>query len=187
MADTEFVDEDFFAADASTTVASESFKHKVTALVHEVRDIERQEAELTDKIKELVRRRTELETHTIPDALMEAGVRELTTLEGLKVTTKFYVGSIPADRKEQAYDWLEKHGAASIIKRNVSLKLDKGSDAMAEKAAQALRDLGLDPRISLEIHPQTFMSYAREQISHGNVLPLAEWGVFHGEKAVIKD
>lgn len=187
MADTDTIDEDFFAVDASTTQASESFKHKVTALVHEVRDIERQEAELTDKLKDLARRRTELETKTIPDALMEAGVRELTTLEGLKVTTKFFVGAIPAAKKDEAYAWLEAHGAASIIKRNVSLKLDKGSDAMAEKAADALRQLGLDPKVSLEIHAQTFMSYAREQINKGNVLPLAEWGVFHGEKAVIKD
>lgn len=187
MAQSDFVDEDFFTEDASSTQASESFKHKVTNLVREVRAIEHEEARLTDQLKELARRRTELETRTIPDALMEAGVRELTTLEGLKVTTKFTVGTIPADRKEQAYDWLEKHGAASIIKRNVSLKLDKGSDAMAEKAAEALRTLGLDPKISLEIHAQTWMSYAREQIAKGVVLPLAEWGVFHGEKAVIKD
>jgi hypothetical protein len=68
----------------------------------------------------------------------------------------------------------------------VSIKLDKGSDAMAEKAAEQLRALGLDPKVSLEIHPQTFMSYAREQINKGQVLPLVEWGVFHGEKAVIK-
>lgn len=187
MSNTDVIDEDFFADDASSTVASESFKHKVTNLVREVRDIERQEAELNDQLKDLARRRTELETKTIPDALMEAGVRELTTLEGLKVSTKFFVGSIPHDRKEQAYQWLEAHGAASIIKRNVSLKLDKGSDALAEKAADALRQLGLDPKVSLEIHPQTFMSYAREQIGKGVVLPLAEWGVFHGEKAVIKD
>lgn len=186
MADTDTVD-DFFAVDASTLGESETFKHKVTNLVREVRKIEQEEAELTEQLKELARRRTELETRTIPDALMEAGVRELTTLEGLKVTTKFTVGTIPAQAKEEAYAWLEAHGAASIIKRNVSLKLDKGSDSMAEKAAEALRSLGLDPKVSLEIHPQTFMSYVREQIANGAVIPLAQWGVFHGEKAVIKD
>jgi hypothetical protein len=179
--------DDFFAEEATTSeAASESFKHKVTALVREVRDIEKQEAALTDQLKDLARRRTELETRTIPDALMEAGVRELTTLEGLKVTTTFYVGTIPTEKREQAYEWLEQHGAASIIKRNVSIKLDKGSDAIAEKAAEQLRLLGLDPKISLEIHPQTFKSFAREQIQKGQILPLAEWGVFHGEKAVIK-
>jgi hypothetical protein len=187
VADTDTIDEDFFAVDAESTSASESFKHKVTAMVHEVKDLERRETKLMDEIKELARRRTELETKLIPDALMEAGVRELTTLEGLKVSTKFFVGAIPANKKDEAYAWLEAHGAASIIKRNVSLKLDKGSDAMAEKAADALRQLGLDPKVSLEIHAQTFMSYAREQINKGNVLPLTDWGVFHGEKAVIKE
>ena len=185
MPDTDFVDEEFF--DAPPAEASESFKHRVTNLVREVRDIEKEEAALMDQLKELARRRTELENKTIPDALMEAGVRELVTLEGLKVSTKFYVGAIPAAKKEEAYSWLESHGAASIIKRNVSLKLDKGSDALAEKAAEALRNLGLDPKVSLEVHPQTFMSFAKEQIAKGNVLPLAEWGVFHGEKAVIKE
>jgi hypothetical protein len=184
VADT-VVDEDFF--DAPPAEASESFKHKVTSLVREVRSIEQEEAQLMDQLKQLAARRAELETKAIPDALMEAGVRELVTLEGLKVSTKFFVGSIPAGKKEDAYAWLEAHGAASIIKRNVSLKLDKGSDALAEKAAEALRGLGLDPKVSLEVHPQTFMSYAKEQIAKGNTLPLAEWGVFHGEKAVIKD
>lgn len=180
------VDEDFFSEDTLNTEASESFKHKVTSLVREVRELEKQESELLTQVKELTRRRTELETRLIPDALLEAGVRELTTLEGLKVSTKFYVGGIPADKKEDAYKWLEQHGAASIIKRNVSLKLDKGSDAMAEKAAEALRQLGLDPTVTMDVHPQTWMSFAREQIAKGQLLPLNEWGVFHGEKAVIK-
>jgi hypothetical protein len=44
--------------------------------------------------------------------------------------------------------------------------------------------MGFDPTIKLDIHPQTFMAFAREQISSGNMLPLDQWGVWYGDKAV---
>lgn len=178
-------DVDFFE-EISQEDVGESFKNKVTNLVREMRRIEQDICDLEDRKKTLVGLKTELEVHKIPDALAEAGLREFTTLEGLKVTTKFVVGSIPAERKEEAYAWLDEKGHSSIIKRGVSVKFDKGSEKAAEQAAEQLRQLGLDPRITLEIHPQTFMSFAREQIDKGNMLPLDQWGVFHGIKAVVK-
>ncbi len=46
--------------------------------------------------------------------------------------------------------------------------------------------MGLEPKVTLSVHAQTFMSFAREQIQNGNMLPLDRWGVFYGTKAVIK-
>ena len=177
-------DLDFFEAPAEE--ASEAFKNKVTGMVREHRQLEQRVTDLNDQIGKLKKRIMELETRDIPDALAQAGLREFTTLEGLKVSTKFVVGGIPAERKEEAFEWLDQHGASSIIKRGVAVKFDKGSEQAAEQAAQQLRQLGLDPKLTLEIHPQTWMSFAREQIGKGVLLPLNEWGVFHGEKAVIK-
>ena len=182
MADTEV---DFFE-ETDDSNASEAFKNKLTRMANEVKSLEDQISALQSQIADLAKRKSDLETREIPDALMEAGVRTFTTLEGITVSTKFVVGSIPAEKKEAAYQWLDEHGHSSIIKRGVSVKFDKGSEEAAEKAAEQLRVLGLDPKVTLDIHPQTFMSFAREQINKGVVLPLVEWGVFHGEKAVIK-
>lgn len=180
-------EEDFdFFADTGAETGSEGFKNKVTSLVREVRDIEQKITELESQQKKLIIRRRELEEKEIPNALLEAGVSEFTTLEGLKVSTKFIVGAIPADAKEEAFKWLDEHGHSSIIKRGVQVAFDKGSEGAAERAAEAMRSLGLEPKITLNVHAQTFMSFAREQINKGVLLPLDKWGVFHGQKAVIK-
>ena len=178
--------EDFFDDVGDTETGSEAFKNKVTALVREVRRIESDLEELEGQQKKLISRKRFLEEQEIPSALTEAGVSEFTTLEGLKVSTKFIVGSIPAERKDEAFQWLDDHGHGGIIKRGVQVNFDKGSTEAAEAAAEAMRKMGLDPKVTLNIHAQTFMSFAREQINKGNMLPLDRWGVFYGTKAVIK-
>lgn len=177
---------DFFDSSGNTESGSEAFKNKVTSLVREMRRVEQDIKDLETQQKKLILRRRELEEREIPNALAEAGVSEFTTLEGLKVSTKFIVGSIPAERKEEAFEWLDSHGHSSIIKRGVQVAFDKGSEKAAEEAASAMRRMGLEPKITLNVHAQTFMSFAREQIQKGSELPLDRWGVFYGTKAVVK-
>lgn len=81
---------------------------------------------------------------------------------------------------------MDEHGHSDIIKRNLALQFQKGDTRQAEAAKEALVKMGFDPTIKLDIHPQTFMAFAREQISNGKMLPLDQWGVFYGDKAVIK-
>lgn len=182
---TEPEDVDFFEeADAGT--GSERFKAAVTNLARECRQIEGEIATLQNQIKELAARKTEIETRKLPDALHQAGVNELTTIDGLKVSIKFIVGTIPAEMKDTAYAYLDSHGQSGIIKRNLALQFSKGDTAQAEKAKEALKEMGFEPTIKLDIHPQTWMAFAREQIQNGKMLPLDQWGVFYGDKAVIK-
>lgn len=178
-------DVDFFE-EQDTSNGTERFKAQVTNVAREYRQIEQEIAELQNQMKELGLKKALIENRTLPDLLQQAGVKEFTTLEGLKVSTKFVVGAIPADSKEKAFLWLDEHGHSGIIKRNLSLAFDKGAAAKAEAAAQQLRDMGFDPTVKMDVHPQTFMAFAREQITSGTMLPLAEWGVFYGDKAVIK-
>ena len=178
-------DVDFFE-EMDTSSGSEQFKAAITNLAREARLLDGEISELQDRIKDLGRRKAEIETQKLPDLLKQAGVKEITTLEGLKVTTKFVVGSIPAEKKEEAYSWLDSHGHSDIIKRNLALQFQKGDTAQAEKAREALAAMGFDPTIKLDIHPQTFMAFAREQLNSGQLLPLNEWGVWYGDKAVIK-
>lgn len=178
-------DVDFFEQE-DTSQGAERFKGAITNLAREAKTIERTINDLQDKIKELGKRQIEIETKQLPELLHQAGVKEITTLEGLKVTTKFIVGSIPAASKEEAYNWLDSHGHADIIKRNLALQFQKGDTSQAEEAAKALREMGFDPTIKLDVHPQTFMAFAREQIQNGKMLPLAQWGVYVGDRAVIK-
>jgi hypothetical protein len=176
---------DFFE-EADTGTGSERFKAQITNLAREHRVIEGEITDLQNRIKELALRKSEIETRKLPQLLQQAGVKEITTLEGLKVSTKYVVGAIPAESKERAYEWLDEHGHSDIIKRNLALQFQKGDTEQAEKAREALAEMGFDPTIKLDVHPQTFMAFAREQIQNGRLLPLDEWGVWYGDKAVIK-
>ena len=178
-------DVDFFEQE-DTSQGAERFKGAITNLAREAKNIDNTIEDLQNQIKELGKRKIEIETKQLPELLHQAGVKEITTLEGLKVSTKFVVGSIPADSKEMAYDWLDSHGHSDIIKRNLALQFQKGDTSQAEKAAEALRAMGFDPTIKLDIHPQTFMAFAREQLQSGKLLPLNQWGVYFGDRAVIK-
>lgn len=178
-------DVDFFEEE-DTSAGSERFKAEITNLARECRSIEGEISVLSDQIKELAARKTDIETKKLPNLLHQAGVKEITTLEGLKVSIKWVVGAIPAESKPTAYDWLDSHGHSDIIKRNLALQFSKGDTAQAEKAKEALKELGFDPTIKLDVHPQTFMAFAREQITSGKMLPLEQWGVWFGDKAVIK-
>jgi len=178
-------DVDFFE-EADTATGSEKFKADITNKAREYRLIQGQMDELKAQMKELATRMGIIETRELPDLLRQAGVKEITTLEGLKVSTKFIVGAIPAESKETAYQWLDENGHSDIIKRNLSLQFAKGDTEQAEKAAEQLRELGFEPTTKLDVNAQTFMAFARDQITNGKMLPLDQWGCFYGDKAVIK-
>lgn len=178
-------DVDFFEA-PDEAVGAEKFKADITNLAKEVKTLESGIADLAVETKKLMIRKNEIEGRLLPDLLHQAGVSEITTLDGIKVSTKFIVGAIPAQSKDEAYDWMDENGHSDIIKRNLALKFDKGAVELAEKARQQLVDMGFEPEMKMDIHPQTFMAFAREQLKTGKMLPLDKWGVFYGDKAVIK-
>lgn len=178
-------DVDFFE-EASDTKGADRFQAEITNLARELRGIEGEIATLNNQIKDLGRRKQDIESKQLPGLLQQAGVKEITTLEGLKVSTKFVVGSIPADAKERAYEWLDSHGHADLIKRSLSLQFGKGDTKQAEMAKEKLKELGFDPQSKLDVHPQTFMAFAREQITNGKMLPLDQWGVWYGDRATVK-
>lgn len=178
-------DVDFFEEE-DRSQGADKFKAAITNLAREAKNLEGEMQTLTDQIKDMARRKLEIETKKLPDLLQQAGVKEMTTLEGIKVSMKFVVGGIPADSKEMAYAWLDEHGHSDIIKRNLALQFQKGDTAQAEKAKKELEALGFAPTLKMDVHPQTFMAFAREQITHGKMLPLDQWGVYYGDKAVIK-
>lgn len=178
-------DVDFFEQE-DTSQGAERFKASITNLARECKNLDNEITTLQDQIKELGKRKLEIETKKLPDLLHQAGVKEITTMDGLKVTTKFIVGGIPAESKEVAYHWLDSHGHSDIIKRNLALSFQKGQTSEAEAAAEKLREMGFDPTLKMDVHPQTFMAFAREQIATGVMLPLEQWGVFYGDRAVIK-
>jgi hypothetical protein len=181
------VEADFFGE--NDDVQEDTPEHLRNRLTNYIKEMRRLKTEIEDFEAEVSRRKAEYaeyEMKKIPDALLEAGLSEITTLEGIKVSTTLYVGAIPAEKKAEAFAWLDKNGHSSIIKRQVSVQFDKGSTEAAVQAEAAIRELGLEPKSTLDVHYQTFKAFAKEQTLKGKTLPFESWGVFYGQKAVIK-
>jgi hypothetical protein len=179
--------EDFFFETTEEPESSpEHLRTKITRQVRELQGLKAQKEELEEQLKEIEFRINALETRAIPDTLTEFGLSEVKTADGLRVSTKIYVGALPKEAKQQAYQWIDQRGDGGIIKRNVSISFQKGESEAASTAAERLRELGFAPQTTLDIHHSTFGAYVREQIASGVQVPLEQWGVFYGHKAVVK-
>jgi hypothetical protein len=181
------VEADFFGEnEAPDENTPEFLRTRISNYVQQVRQLDVQIADAEAGLSVLKQQKEELERKKIPDALLEAGLSEIVTMDGLKVTTKMIYGAIPKESKEMAFNWMDQHGHGSLIKRQVSIAFDKGSTDAAKAAEAAIRELGLEPKTSLDVHHQTWASFAKEQTNKGVSLPFDEWGVYVGQKATIK-
>lgn len=185
MGQTDTFDQDFF--DAPEEEASGDVKAQIANMVRQLRNLQNERAELEMKVSNLKAQEAELEMKKIPDALLSAGLTEIRTVDGLKVTTKLFVGAIPREKKGEVFAWLDHSGFGSIIKRQVSVAFDKGSTEAARQAEEAIKALGLDPKMTLDVHHQTWASFAKEQVGKGKQLPFDAWGVYYGQKATISE
>ena len=164
----------------------ESVRGKVSALVRKHTQLSTTLAALKDEAGEIARQIQILENSEIPDALLEAGLTEIRTVDGLKVSTKMFVGSIPPERRGDVYTWLEDHGHGDVIKRSVTVQFGKGEEEVAAAASELLKENGLVPVEKMDVHYQTFSSLMKELAGKGLSVPLNDWGVYYGQKAVIK-
>lgn len=118
-----------------------------------------------------------LREETIPAAMHELGIQDLTLASGQRLTVKQDVyASIPPEYKEQAMEWLEDNGFAGLIKVGVQTDFGKGESARAYELFSELRERGLPVQYGQNVHPQTLKAFLREQIASGANVPLELFG-----------
>lgn len=123
----------------------------------------------------------------LPNALAETGLDliGLPSGERIEVKQKYYA-SIPVDRKQEAFQWLENHDAASIIKNVVKTEFGKGENELAKQAMQALAELGFRATQDMSVHPMTLKSFIKDLYERGIEFPADLFGATTVNEAVIK-
>lgn len=118
-----------------------------------------------------------LQEESIPMAMKELEIESFTldTGEKLKVSQEVYA-SIPADRKMEAYAWLDDNGFGGLLKLSLSLQYGKGEKDEAVQLFKELSGRGLVPDLEEGVHAQTLKAFLKEQIAAGTVLPLDLFG-----------
>lgn len=151
-------------------------------------ELEREIAELEDKIKSKKEEHRQVSQVDLPEAMAEIGMQDFTLDSGHKISVKpFYNCSIPKDKYDEAMDWLRDNGHGDLIKNTISVDFGKGEDSAAVQFKTSLQEQGTSYTDKTGVHPQTLRAFVREQVESGRPLPLDLLGVFIGQQTSIKE
>jgi len=107
--------------------------------------------------------------------------------DGSSIDVKpFYSASIPEARRAEAYQWLREHGFDDIIKNTVSVRFGRGEDELCVRLLDLLRAQGYPSEQAEKIEPMTLKAWVKEQVERGNEFDSELFGVYIGQKAIIK-
>jgi hypothetical protein len=131
-----------------------------------------------DDLKAANERVRVLQEESIPSAMQELGLKDFTLESGEKVTVKDDVyASITAEKKADAFAWLEEHNFGGLIKTEVAVQFGKDSAEAVEELLGVLKAMKLEPEASRSVNAQTLKAFLREQLEKGEKdLPLDLFG-----------
>lgn len=150
---------------------------EISALAQLLRERDQRIEQLEEELKSVKAAALHLREEAIPAAMMELELTSVQLLSGETVTIKQDVyASIPADKKAEAFDWLEEHQFGGLIKTQVSVAFGKGELMAAVALEKKLRSEGADPSFTRDVHAQTLKAWLRERLAAGDNVPLQLFG-----------
>ena len=179
-------DEEMFAdADTLNDVDADGGK-KLSGLVRRYNEKQQQIEETENYLKGLKEEKQRIAFEQIPMLMDEMGIERI-DVDGAIVKLKSFVSaSIPADRKQEAFNWLREHGHEGIIKNEIVVSFGKGEDHVAGDVMYQLEEKGFHPEQKTHIHSMTLKGFIREQVEKGNNIDLDLFGAFVGRTAEVK-
>lgn len=175
--------------------------HKVRDLTGEWQSLQTTKEQIELRLKAVNERIREIEEQQLPDAMATCGITTFRVTNGAEVEVKRVVaGTCPTvgtiekakpdvrgalqARREFILAYLRSHGHHGIIKTEVTLGFGKGEFDRALKVVSTLRDQGYTPELEQNVHPATFVAWAKEVIDQGTRIP-DEFGLYIGPRAKI--
>lgn len=132
--------------------------------------LESEIAELQSNLEEKEKQLKEYNQEKIPKLLEAAGMSEVTTAGGFKVTVKDeYRGNISEANAKIALDWFIKSGGADTVKNNYIIPISIADKEAAKVLEQILERAGLDYSRKLNIAWNTLAGIIKELDVTGNL------------------
>lgn len=136
-------------------------------------------------LKSLKEKKKEISENLLPELMNLVGMKSFVLNNGQKVNlTTFYDAKI----KDQgaAFAYLEDKGDTAIIKDTITCNFDRGEIERANAVAKELADKGVPVSRKEAIHPSTLKAYVREAIETGQNIPHDAFGIYIGNRVIIK-
>jgi len=176
-----------FENDADALKVSDETVTGISGLARRAKLLEKEISDLTASLAEKEENYRKLTEHSIPEAMAEAGMRKFVMEDGSMVDIKpFYGASIPKARQAEAFTWLRQNGFDDIIKNTVSVRFGRGEDELCARLLQVLGEQGYPAEQAEKVEPQTLKAWVKERIEKGQPVDSELFGVFVGQKAIIK-
>ena len=142
---------------------------------------------MEEELKQLKKELLKITDEDIPDTMTEIGVSEYKFIDGSSVTLKpTYGAHISEANKEEAFQWLRDNKCDDIIKNTVSVQFGREEDEKALAFKELVKEQKYEPEQVTKIHPQTLVAFIKERIEKGLEIPNNLFGVWAGQRAVIK-
>ena len=181
-----------FAEDAvgeSSGVDFDEAKLKaVTILANRQIDLEDDVARLTNDLAEQQKKLKQVSEVDLPTAMKEIGLKDFSLATGEKIEIKHgLAASITKAHEVEAFSWLMKNRAGSLIKNQVVVSFGMKQDAMARKFLRdmARRKVRLEYQQKKSVHPQSLAAFCRTQIEEGKEIPMDLLGVYEYDRAKV--
>tara|TARA_R110000868_G_scaffold1905_2_gene15018 strand:+ start:1616 stop:2170 length:555 start_codon:yes stop_codon:yes gene_type:complete len=176
-----------FENDAGALKVSDDQVTGIAALARRAKTLEKEIAEIEETLNERAEQYRKLTEQTIPEAMAETGMKKFVMEDGSMIDIKPYYGaSIPKARQAEAFQWLRDHGFDDIIKNTISVRFGRGEDELSVRLLNLLGTQGYPAEQAQKIEPQTLKAWVKERVEKGEVVDTELFGVFIGQKAVIK-
>ena len=176
-----------FENDAGALKVSDDQVTGIAALARRAKTLEKEIVEIEETLNERAEQYRKLTEQTIPEAMAETGMKKFVMEDGSMIDIKPYYGaSIPKARQAEAFQWLRDHGFDDIIKNTISVRFGRGEDELSVRLLNLLGTQGYPAEQAQKIEPQTLKAWVKERVEKGEVVDTELFGVFIGQKAVIK-
>ena len=151
--------EDEIQPEGATLERLLEYADEITLLEAEIADDTVKLAEKNEKLKKLTQK-------TVPGIMKELQLKSFKLKDGSELLVEDKIqASIPASKKAEAFEWLEKYHFDGIIKTSVSVSFGKGEMEKAKEAQKVLAEKGVIATIDRSVHPATLTSFVKERLA----------------------
>lgn len=160
---------------------------EVSALARALVEAERATTEAEAELKRCKEHERRLREEDLPGAMQELGLDKIRLETGEEISTKLEVyASIPAARKQEAFDWLEANGFGGLIKSEITVPFSREELDKAADLAHQLQEDGFTCSLGRTVHPQTLKAFIKEQLAQATPVPLELFGAQAVNTAKVK-
>ena len=175
-----------FEADQTESITQANDAKELSAQVVKLRNLEDKIKQTEEALKMLKKQEEVLSSEIIPTMMTEMNISTMKLADGSAIEVKpVYGASIPADKKEEAFNWLRENGLGDLIKNEVTVSFGRNEDNKAAEYAVLAQGQGYQPTQKLKVEPMTLKALVRERIESGKDMPSDLFNVFAGNRTKI--